>query len=138
MRESTLWEHLKPELKRLGKFQKVSDRFTPGVPDVLGCDHGIPVAMELKEFSGVLIMKVKFRPGQIDWLRDWAESGGQSWVVVSTGQTVYVFRPRYCVGLEGGLSTTTAGAHASIIFKKTRKNSWRDFVDQLTKLWRQE
>lgn len=134
MIESTLWKHLKPELRRLGKFQKISDRFTPGVPDVLGCTKGIGVAMELKEFDGVRILKVSFRPGQLDWLRDWAKGGGISWVVVSLKQTVYVFRWQAGPELEMGCSPDRADRLALLKFTKTRNSLWSEFVAQMTAL----
>jgi len=133
MIESTLWKHLKPELRRLGKFQKISDRFTPGVPDVLGCS-GAGIAMELKEFDGVRVLKVSFRPGQLDWLRDWSKGGGISWIVVSHRQTVYVFRWQTGPELEEGCSPDRVDRIALLKFTKNRGNSWKDFVTQLAAL----
>src|SRR5688572_30195550 len=104
MKETRLWDHLRPTFDSAGKFYKTCDRFTEGVPDVLGLatgptpiylgtrrisrDQPIPYAFELKEFEGVRSWKVKFRPLQLDWLRDWEKAGGRSWVVASHGVEV--------------------------------------------------
>ncbi len=134
MKESTLWDHLKPALKRLGKFQKISDRFTPGVPDVLGNHKGVGMAFELKEFDGVRVLSVSFRPGQLDWLRDWAESGGTSWIVVSQRQTVWVFPWELGDVLEAGCPPDRVNSLARLRFTKTRGNSWDQFARDLVAL----
>lgn len=131
MKESTLWEHLKPELKRLGKFQKVSDRFTPGVPDVLGALLGIPVAMELKEFDGVRVLKIKFRPGQVDWLEDWQKARGVSLILSTQGQTVYAHGVEDALQLEAGISPQEVIKRSLLTFTKTRQNTWREFLTKL-------
>ena len=134
MIESTLWKHLKPEFRRLGKFQKISDRFTPGVPDTLGCTKGIGVAIEFKEFDGVRILRVSFRPGQLDWLRDWQRGGGISWIISSHRQTVFVFPWGSGEELEAGCSPKRVDQLALLKFTKTRKNKWSDFMTKLTGL----
>jgi len=132
MKETTLWEHLKPELKRLGKFQKISDRFTPGVPDVIGCLNGIPYALELKEFRGVNLLRVKFRPGQVDWLKDWVNSGGVGLVISSCGtDKVWGFDPQVSHFLEEGVLPSWVAEHSLIKFLKTRNTTWGEFVKQL-------
>lgn len=128
MIESTLWKHLKPELKAWGKFQKISDRFTPGIPDTLGCARGRGFAIELKEFSGVRVLKVSFRPGQLDWLRDWEKAGGLSWIVASHKQTVYVLDWRTGTLLEQGIDVDTVVQLARLKFTKSRSSHWSEFV----------
>ena len=134
MKESTLWGHLKPELKRVGKFQKISDRFTPGIPDTLGCLNGIGVAMEFKELDGVRVLKAKFRPGQLDWLRDWEQGGGVSWIVSTLGQVVYVHSWDFGAVIEKGSDPSTVEKRALLVFTKNRSNTWRDFVNLLAAL----
>lgn len=134
MKESTLWKHLKPELKALGKFQKLSDRFTPGVPDVLGCFESVGVALELKQVKGVRVLKVEFRPGQLDWLEDWDRAGGRSWIVSSKGQTVYVHPYVYGDLMESGVGEEEWEEGASLVFTKSRKTSWKEFCVELLKL----
>lgn len=137
MIETILWKHLKPELAKVGKFQKVSDRFTPGVPDVLGCYEGKSMAMELKEFSGVRVLKVEFRPGQLDWLEEWHLAGGTSWVVASVVQTVMVFPGSLGPQMEAGVSPSWARENSRLTFTKNRLVSWKDFVSRLIKLRRE-
>lgn len=94
MKESSLWGHLRPLLNRSGKFQKISDRFTPGIPDVLGVAFSVGYALEFKELTGVREVKAKFRPGQLDWLHEWYCSGGVSLIVAtihSPGRDGWVF-----------------------------------------------
>ena len=134
MKESTLWGHLKPELKRVGKFQKISDRFTPGIPDALGCWCGLGVAMEFKELDGVRVLKAKFRPGQLDWLRDWEQNGGVSWIVSTLGQKVYVHCWDFGEVIEKGSDPSTVEKRALLVFTKNRSNTWRDFVNLLAAL----
>ena len=131
MKESTFWEHLKPELKRLGKLQKISDRFTPGVPDVLGSIMGIPVAMELKEFDGVRVMRVSFRPGQVDWLEDWQKARGVSLILSTQGQTAYVHGVEDAQLLEDGMTPQEVLKLSLLTFRKTRQNTWREFTIKL-------
>lgn len=132
MIESTLWGHLKPEFKRVGKFQKVSDRFTPGVPDVLGCYRGKGMALELKEFSGVRIWKIEFRPGQLDWLSDWADSGGISLIVSTHRQVAMAHSWRAGGILEAGTAPDRVRELALVI--KDRGETWRSFVSKLLTL----
>ena len=134
MKESTLWDHLKPVLKAVGKFQKISDRFTPGIPDALGCWCGLGVAMEFKELDGVRVLRTKFRPGQLDWLRDWERSGGVSWIIASHGQTVYVHSWGFGQEIEKGSDPSTVEKRALAVFTKNRSNTWRDFVVLLAAL----
>lgn len=134
MKESTLWGHLKPELRKFGKFQKISDRFTPGIPDVIGVCEGEGIVLELKELSGVRVIRTKFRPGQLDWLRDWNISGGRSWIVSSHNSTVYVHRAEFGVRLENGVSLELLESYCILKFTKTRSNHWFDFVEGLVGL----
>lgn len=134
MLESTLWKHLKPELRAWGKFQKISDRFTPGIPDTLGCARGKGFAFEFKEFDGVRILKVSFRPGQLDWLRDWEKAGGLSWIVASHKQTVYVLDWRTGARLERGVDVDTVVELAKLRFTKSRTSHWSEFVSDLIHL----
>lgn len=135
MIESTLWKHLSPELNRRGKFQKVSDRFTPGIPDVLGVARQRGgYAIELKEFKGVRVLRTKFRPGQLDWLEDWSDNGGTSMIIVTLNQTVYVFSWQRGILLETGASPETMEKASSLTWTKNRYNSWSDFVTLLLAL----
>jgi hypothetical protein len=106
MKETALWNHLRPELARLGKFQKIADKFTLGIPDVLGIYKGRGVAVELKEFGGAHLLKVKFRPGQLRWLRDWQQSGGLSWVAATNGPYFYLMDPSHGELITSGVSVS--------------------------------
>lgn len=103
MKETALWRRLDPELSKIGKFQKISDKFTGGIPDVLGCiTRG--VALELKELKGVRVIRTKFRPGQLDWLGDWELAGGLSLIVATHRLTWYAFPVSAGEPLESGVS----------------------------------
>ena len=130
MKESTLWQHLKPGLSARGKFQKLSDRFTPGIPDVLGCAH-MAYALELKQLKGIRVLKVKFRPGQLDWLQDWETSGGKSWIVSSMGQKVFVHRWDLGREIEQGMTEDHLRDLASLVFVKSRQTTWESFIEGL-------
>jgi penicillin-binding protein-related factor A (putative recombinase) len=132
MIESTLWKHLRPGLNRIGKFQKVSDRFTSGVPDIIGCYKGQGIAIELKELDGVRKLKTKFRPGQVDWLTEWADNGGTSLIICSHKSTVGVHSYLSAERMESGMSTEEFKADALLLFTKSRKNRWIDLVIELT------
>jgi len=133
MKESLLWKHLSPELKLAGaKFQKISDRFTPGIPDVLGMHNSTGHAWELKELKGVRILRMKFRPGQLDWLRDWEQSGGVSFIISTHGQRVYIHGWSYGEELElSGMSPGRIEDTAWLAWTKDRKNHWRELITQL-------
>lgn len=151
MKETTLWQHIDHPLSAFGKFQKISDRFSGGVPDVLGScrgggdparritvgagtwaaviQRGIPVAMELKELEGVRVLKTKFRPGQLDFLRDWELGGGVSLILTSHGQDVVAFRWELGEALERGVSPQALLDHCLFHWsRRGRTASWRDFV----------
>lgn len=138
MKETTLWNHLRPVLEKRGHFQKISDRFTGGIPDVLGCCDGIPVAIELKEFSGVNTLRVRFRPGQLDWLRDWNQFGGVSLILSTHGQTLYAHRWPAGALLEKGASVSDVEGTASMVWKKPRGGSWKEGSEYLLEVIRQE
>ena len=127
MKETLIWKSLKGPLSRLGKFQKISDRFSGGVPDVLGSrtPDGRGVAMELKESGTSRLIKVRFRPRQLDWLLDWEASGALSWVVVSQGDFLYAFLPTEA--LERGIPPD----HAA--FKVHRRNQWDELANFLVR-----
>lgn len=135
MRESLLWKNLKPELSRIGKFQKISDRFTPGVPDVIGCYQSKGIALELKELKGSRIIKTKFRPKQLMWLSEWISQGGIGFIVASYKKTVFIF-PVICGNkLESGLSEPELHNLSFLTFTKTPKNTWKDYVKKLSKIF---
>lgn len=134
MKETTLWDHLRPELQLRGKFQKISDRFTPGVPDVIGMCNGIGRAWELKEFDGVVRWRLKFRPLQLDWLRDWELAGGQSLVISSHRQTVFAHEWQDGEALEAGMAPEVVRDSALLAWTKTRTNQWRECVNLLLTL----
>ena len=93
MKETTLWRHISPLLERQGRFQKISDRFTPGVADVLGVQRGgRACAIELKEFylRGGMV-RADYRPGQIPFLHDWGEAGALALTVGTLGNEVAAF-----------------------------------------------
>lgn len=122
MKETALWNHLRPELAKLGKFQKIADKFTLGIPDVLGIYKGRGVAVELKEFDGVHQLKVKFRPGQLRWLRDWELAGGISWVAATHGTCFYLVKPSHGDALATGLPLDALQKISS--YYTTRTPSW--------------
>ena len=128
MKESTLWDHLKPTLQASGKFQKISDRFSPGVSDILGCFVGIGIAIELKELDGVRVIKAKFRPGQLDWLDDWDKAGGPAWIISTLGQYVFVHHCRYGASLENGMPLDEVIGKASLYALRKSGFNWSDFV----------
>lgn len=134
MKESTLWSHLKPELSLQGKFQKLSDRFTPGIPDVLGCSLFRGYAIELKQLKGVRILKTKFRPGQLDWLEDWDKAGGKSLIVSSLGQRVFVHRWEMGRQLEEGMTESHLIESSAMTFVKSKKTTWQGFIEGLLAL----
>ena len=49
MKETALWDKMRDPIAVHGKFQKTNDRFTLGIPDVLGCSSSVGWALELKE-----------------------------------------------------------------------------------------
>lgn len=132
MKESTLWDNLRPVLAPRGHFQKLSDRFTGGVPDCVGSSDAVPIAMEFKEFGGVRVWKVKFRPGQKDWLRDWQQNGGGvSWIICTAGRTVYVYDWEQGDALESGIPPNEAIGRAVLVWEKLPRDRWSEFVDLL-------
>jgi hypothetical protein len=128
MIESNLWKHLKPEFKRIGKFQKISDRFTPGIPDVIGVTLGCPLAIELKEFDGVRVLRLEFRPGQLDWLRDWEDGGGSSFIFATLKSTVMVFLWTSGEELEAGVSPDRMNELSVLTLTNVRGTKWRLFT----------
>lgn len=94
------------------------------------------MALELKEFSGVRVLKVGFRPGQVDWLEEWNEAGGTSWIISSHKQTVMVHPVSLSTALENGIDPETARSVAAMYFTKSRTNTWRRFVTELILLKR--
>lgn len=105
MKETNMWRKLDPHLSRIGKFQKICDRFTGGIPDILGArtGDGRGVALELKELSGVYAVKARFRPGQLDWLDDWWSTGAIALVVATWRGEWMAFEPHWAERLEEGL-----------------------------------
>lgn len=129
MKETNLWGKLRPALNYLGTFQKISDRFTPGVPDVLGVYEGRGFALELKEVSGVEVLRVKFRPNQLDWLEDWEKSGGASWLAITHGQQAMFLHWSFGQELESeGMSPKRLDQAAH--YRKTKDESFRDFCER--------
>lgn len=139
MKETTLWQHLDHPLSAFGKFQKISDRFSGGVPDVLGTCRlarsagpgpGIPIAIELKELEGVRVMKTKFRPGQLDFLRDWELGGGVSLILTSHGLDVIGFRWELGEALERGVDPRALLDHCLFHWNRRGHSApWRSFVE---------
>lgn len=128
MKETRLWRQLAPCLLRFGKFQKISDRFTGGVSDVLGCQlpAGRACAFELKEFylrRGLVV--ADFRPGQIPFLQDWGKAGGLALVVGTLGRQVAAFDWRDAQALQDGVS----GLSAALVVEPT--GAWKAFVGRV-------
>ena len=48
MNESKAVQNLLKELRKLGWFEKISDRYKAGIPDILGCIEGAFVSVEVK------------------------------------------------------------------------------------------
>jgi len=134
MKESTLWGHLRAPLGHLGKFQKLSDRFSLGVPDVLGCVKGRGIAIELKELDGTKIWKTKFRPGQLKWLEDWDLEDGAAWIMSSHGQVVMIHPGHMGQILEVGSTPEFILGRALLTFQKNRSNRWESLVEQISVL----
>jgi len=134
VKESILWKYLKPELEDWGHFQKISDRFTPGIPDVLGVSFGNGWALELKELKGIRAPRAKFRPGQLDWLEDWDKGGGKSFIISTLGRKVYVHTWEKGGQLEEGIHYTQLDSTAILVFQKTVRNTWKEFITQLMEL----
>lgn len=128
MKETALWNKLRPLLLSGGKFQKISDRFTPGVPDVLGVRNGVGWAWELKELHGSRVVRTSFRPGQLDWLRDWEEAGGCSRILATHGRVAYAFRWEHGERLEEGVDPLTLSRLALV----EHRGSW---IALLEKIW---
>ena len=137
MKESILWNHLKPVLSTHGKFQKISDRFTPGIPDVLGCSLSRSYALELKELKGIRVIRTKFRPGQLDWLQDWHKAGGYSWILSTWGSMILVHPWEAGTLLEEGVDEDLLYNLSVCAFHKTRASTWGLFVDELLNLPRE-
>jgi hypothetical protein len=125
MKETPLWGKLRPGLSRAGRFQKISDRFTPGIPDVLGMANGVGYAIELKELKGVKVLKAEFRKGQLDWLESWRDAGGVSLIVVTLpgSSTWAVFPPEFGSRLEFGLTPEELSPY--------RRSGWPALVDTI-------
>lgn len=131
MKETALWNKLRPELEKLGKFQKIADKFTGGIPDVLGCYQGQGVAVELKEFKGTAASYwVRFRPGQVRWLRDWEKAGGVSWVASTVGTELYLIPVHHAAKLEAGVNLPDLVKISSYI---KGKQSWEHVALALVK-----
>ena len=105
MKETNMWRKLDPHLSRIGKFQKICDRFTGGIPDILGArtGDGRGVALELKELDGVKLVKARYRPGQLDWLEDWSSTGAIALVVATWRREWMAFEFEEAEKLEEGL-----------------------------------
>lgn len=131
MTETQLWKNLRPHLNQRGLFQKTSDRFTPGVPDVLGMADSVGYALELKQLKGVHTLKCHFRPGQLDWLRDWEAAGGRSWVVATRGALLLAFPWDYGPLLERGEPPGYVYENAAMCWERKRGESWATGVDML-------
>ena len=52
MTENQATTRLLSNLKKFGFFWKAADRFTSGIPDIIGCYHGRFIAIEMKVDRG--------------------------------------------------------------------------------------
>jgi len=132
MKEVAMWDRMRDPFACHGKFQKTNDRFTLGIPDVLGCSKRVGWALELKEFDGVRKLSVSFRPGQLDWLRDWEQAGGVSLVVTTWGLRPLVFKWQDGERLEEGCTPEEVLRLALLDGGTLRgPQQWRGFVNLL-------
>lgn len=124
MKETVLWTNVKQPLAKIGKFQKISDRFSQGVPDILGCTFDQKgVALELKELKGIRIIRTSFRPGQLDFLKAWP---GPSYILSTHGSVVFLHKPNFGIELEHGMEGFRLLETSSLCWKKIRGNKWSD------------
>lgn len=128
MLETNLWKKIKIPLSRIGKFQKISDRFTSGVPDIIGCWKSVGVAIELKGLSGSRILKANFRPGQLNWLKSWSDNGGVSVIICTHKTTIGIHHYRSGSFMESGMSPDWFKEDSLFLFRKTKYNTWYDFI----------
>lgn len=98
---------------------------------MLGVLQGIPVAIENKELKGVRVVKTKFRPRQLDWLRDWEVEGGVSLILSSHGPTVYLHHWSWGTQLEEGVDPQVLRDSALMIFIKNHKTRWEDCAKEI-------
>jgi hypothetical protein len=106
MTETHLWNGLRIHLPP--SFQKLSDRFTLGVPDVIGCYNSVGYAFELKRSKRKNSFLVSYRPNQVPWLRRWADQGGVAVTLVTLGSAVWCFGMRDAEALVAGLELDDA------------------------------
>ncbi len=89
-RENVLWRWFKHGVKDLRDLdiERVENGVARGTPDVDGCWGSVAFKIELKRValtkSGVL--KVKFQPMQIPWLKRRWRAGGNVWVMLAVGE----------------------------------------------------
>lgn len=124
MKESAMWSRLKVHLP--GSFDKFSDRWKIGVPDVIGCVPGRGVAFELKQSDIRTGIRVSYRPGQVRWLRYWKNYGGVALTVVSVGLEIWVFDIRFAEDLEEGRDFKWAREKS---IKTSRE--WKEIADSI-------
>lgn len=76
--------------KRRAHVQRIEDRYSTGVPDINLCAYGKEHWVECKYLkawpkrAGTKV-KIKFRPGQVNWLRSRGKAGGNAWVLLQVG-----------------------------------------------------
>jgi len=108
MSEKNLRHWLSREIrKRGGHVQNIEDAYSTGVPDMNICINGREAWIECKYLkawpkragTGV---RVKFRPGQVNWLVKRGRAGGRAFVALQVGDERFLFHSGYAVGLENG------------------------------------
>ena len=96
MTEKLLWNTVKHKLGSYGKFERIENPLSPGMPDVVFCVRnaidGTGGFIELKSIVAAPHdvhrrgNPIKLRPAQNIWIQDWKRAGGVVWILIRIGK----------------------------------------------------
>lgn len=100
MKESSLWDYLRPRLPPIGVYSRIETDICPGFPDVVYTIEGVTGFIELKSAKGIserpFNEKTGIRKSQKIWISEAIEARAVVWIVAGVGKEIFFIHGSYC------------------------------------------
>lgn len=99
--EQRAWDSFKPATIGRFKTYRVENQLSNGMPDVICINkRGVVFWLENKALdkwpirASTIPLKGKFEPGQLGFMREWRDRGGNSFVLLRAEKVYYLLNPK--------------------------------------------
>lgn len=99
LKEQRLWDRFRKHVAPHVRLERIENRASDGMPDVLACFAGVTTFVELKAADAYparnttpILGRAGLRQSQKNWFLEWSKAGGRGRILIAVERDLFLIR----------------------------------------------